>query len=79
MTLTKVYYNIQKHGWIVVDYEDLGRDCHRVIFTSNAYLPNYEYHNYSITYNIKDFIVSDNGDAHEWDKMSSTHKSSIPQ
>lgn len=55
------------------------RDCHRVIFTSNSSLPNYEYHDYSITYNIKDLIVSDNGDAHEWDKMSSTHKSSTPQ
>ena len=31
-------------------------DCHRVMFTSNSSLPNYDYKEYDITYKVNDFI-----------------------
>ena len=43
------------------------KDCHRVMFSSNSSLDNYEYYSYGITYRVNDFIrVEDN----YWDKIS---------
>lgn len=68
------------------DYKDFvdkqARDCHRVMFTSNYSLPNYEYYDYGITYKVSDFIKDNDNERHEiydWDKMSLTHKSTISQ
>ena len=42
-------------------YVDKGADdCHRVIFTSNNTLPNYEFHNYGNIYKVNDFISESN-------------------
>lgn len=51
-------------------------DCHRVMFTTNSSLNNYEYYDYGITYKVNDFISDEDND---WDKMSGTIKSNIPQ
>lgn len=64
------------------------RDCHRVIFTSNSSLPDYEYKDYGITYKVSDFIKEDYDDIDnlfelrheddEWDKISGADISNIP-
>lgn len=73
------------------DYENLvdkqARDCHRVMFTSNSSLPDYEYKDYGITYKVSDFINQDYNDIdnlfevkHEddnWDKISGADISNI--
>ena len=43
------------------------RDCHRVMFTSNSSLPNYEYYDYGVIYQVNDFIKHEDND---WDKIS---------
>lgn len=51
-------------------------DCHRVMFTSNSSLKDYEYYDYDITYKVDEFIEHEDN---EWDKISSTYKSNIFQ
>ena len=51
---------------ITDDYRNLvdkqARDCHRVMYTSNSSLPDYEYKDYGITYRVSDFIKEDYDD-----------------
>lgn len=53
------------------DYKDFidkqAMDCHRVMFTSNSSLKNYEYYDYGITYKVDDFISDEDN---QWDKNS---------
>lgn len=45
--------------WNMVDKN--AKDCHRIAFTSNSTLPNYEYRNLGIVYDVKE-IIKDNDD-----------------
>ena len=53
------------------DYKDFidkqAMDCHRVMFTSNSSLKNYEYYDYGITHEVNDFISDEDN---QWDKNS---------
>ncbi|MDE6648510.1 MAG: hypothetical protein K2K45_01105 [Muribaculaceae bacterium] len=53
------------------DYNDFidrqAMDCHRIMFTSNSSLNNYEYYDYGIIYRVNDFIRAGDND---WDKIS---------
>ena len=42
-------------------------DCHRLMFSSNSSLNNYEYYDYGIIYRVNDFIRREDND---WDKIS---------
>ena len=62
------------------DYKDFidkqAMDCHRVMFTSNSSLKNYEYYDYGITYKVDDFISDEDN---QWDKNSEADIYNISQ
>lgn len=55
--------------------DDCARDCHRVMFTSNSVLPNYQYEEYDMTYHLNDFISYEYDDINQFFKGDDESKS----
>ncbi len=76
-------FNILTENMSYVD--DRAKDCHRVMYSSNSSLENYEYYDYNITYKVDEFIKESYDDVEnlfevrheEWDKISVADISNI--